>query len=218
MHRRAAGALRERPRRRHFLRLLEFSALRAHGACLPPLRERPSRQVWRDFPLPRLRRGHRRACPVCDGWLNARMGRYGRFLGCSNFPDCDYTRTTCRSKERRPEALRKTRNPDGGEDSLTLPARRSCRLRHPASSVETWRCFAPTDFLQHSVLVWLSRPTRDGLNPSMGKVLVTGVSYEARVRVVGLNRRWNFGDEYAYAVIIHADGEGMYYRFLGSRR
>ena len=27
------------------LRLLEFSALRAHGACLPPLRERPSRQV-----------------------------------------------------------------------------------------------------------------------------------------------------------------------------
>ena len=32
------------------------------------------------------------ACPVCDGWLDARMGRYGRFLGCSNFPDCDYTR------------------------------------------------------------------------------------------------------------------------------
>ena len=32
------------------------------------------------------------ACPVCDGWLNTRMGRYGRFIGCSNFPDCDYTR------------------------------------------------------------------------------------------------------------------------------
>ena len=31
-------------------------------------------------------------CPVCDGWLNTRMGRYGRFLGCSNFPDCNYTR------------------------------------------------------------------------------------------------------------------------------
>ena len=32
------------------------------------------------------------ACPVCDGWLNAKMGRYGRFLGCSNFPACEYTR------------------------------------------------------------------------------------------------------------------------------
>ena len=39
------------------------------------------------------------ACPVCDGWLNARMGRYGRFLGCSNFPDCDYTRNLRTSKK-----------------------------------------------------------------------------------------------------------------------
>ena len=31
-------------------------------------------------------------CPVCDGWLDTRMGRFGRFLGCSNWPDCDYTR------------------------------------------------------------------------------------------------------------------------------
>ena len=31
-------------------------------------------------------------CPVCGGWLETRMGRYGRFLGCSNWPDCDYTR------------------------------------------------------------------------------------------------------------------------------
>ena len=31
-------------------------------------------------------------CPVCSGWLETRMGRNGRFLGCSNWPDCDYTR------------------------------------------------------------------------------------------------------------------------------
>ena len=31
-------------------------------------------------------------CPSCSGWLETRMGRFGRFLGCSNFPDCDYTR------------------------------------------------------------------------------------------------------------------------------
>ncbi|MDE0196948.1 MAG: topoisomerase DNA-binding C4 zinc finger domain-containing protein, partial [Caldilineaceae bacterium] len=47
------------------------------------------------------------ACPVCDGWLNARMGRYGRFLGCSNFPNCNYTRNLRESKKRRGAA------PDG---------------------------------------------------------------------------------------------------------
>ena len=44
------------------------------------------------------------ACPVCDGWLTARMGRYGRFLGCSNFPVCDYTRNLRTSKKERGSA------------------------------------------------------------------------------------------------------------------
>ena len=32
------------------------------------------------------------ACPACGGWLQTRMGRHGRFLGCSNWPECGYTR------------------------------------------------------------------------------------------------------------------------------
>ncbi len=32
------------------------------------------------------------ACPECGGWLQARMSRYGRFLGCSSYPACNYTR------------------------------------------------------------------------------------------------------------------------------
>ncbi len=31
------------------------------------------------------------SCPRCDGWLDTRMGKFGRFLGCSNWPNCDYT-------------------------------------------------------------------------------------------------------------------------------
>ena len=34
------------------------------------------------------------ACPACGGWLQTRMGRHGRFLGCSTWPECDYTRNT----------------------------------------------------------------------------------------------------------------------------
>ena len=32
------------------------------------------------------------ACPACDGWLQIRIGKYGRFYGCSNYPACEYTR------------------------------------------------------------------------------------------------------------------------------
>ena len=32
------------------------------------------------------------ACPECDGWLEIKMGRYGRFLGCTNYPACSYAR------------------------------------------------------------------------------------------------------------------------------
>ena len=38
------------------------------------------------------------ACPVYDGWLDTRMGRFGRFLGCSNYPACDYTRNLRQSR------------------------------------------------------------------------------------------------------------------------
>ena len=32
------------------------------------------------------------ACPECGSWMETRMGRYGRFLGCTSFPSCKYTR------------------------------------------------------------------------------------------------------------------------------
>ena len=31
-------------------------------------------------------------CPTCDGWLRTVTGESGPFLGCSNFPNCTYTR------------------------------------------------------------------------------------------------------------------------------
>jgi len=32
------------------------------------------------------------ACPECSGKLSIRLGRNGRFIGCTNYPDCKYTR------------------------------------------------------------------------------------------------------------------------------
>ncbi len=39
-------------------------------------------------------------CPVCDGWLETKMGRFGRFLGCSNYPRCDYTHNLKQARSR----------------------------------------------------------------------------------------------------------------------
>jgi len=32
------------------------------------------------------------ACPKCNSPLSIRLGRHGRFIGCTNYPECDYTR------------------------------------------------------------------------------------------------------------------------------
>ena len=31
-------------------------------------------------------------CPQCDKVLSIRLGRRGRFVGCTGYPECDYTR------------------------------------------------------------------------------------------------------------------------------
>ena len=38
------------------------------------------------------------ACPECGNWLQKRMGKYGRFLGCTSYPACGYTRNIQRNK------------------------------------------------------------------------------------------------------------------------
>lgn len=42
-------------------------------------------------------------CPKCGGQLAIRLGRNGRFVGCTNYPDCDYTRDL-HSDKSEPEA------------------------------------------------------------------------------------------------------------------
>ncbi len=44
------------------------------------------------FPQP-AEGGDRRKCPNCDtGRLSLKLGRFGAFIGCSNYPECNYTR------------------------------------------------------------------------------------------------------------------------------
>ncbi len=44
--------------------------------------------------------GDPRACPLCDaGQLSLKIGRYGAFVGCSNYPECRFTRQFSESSE-----------------------------------------------------------------------------------------------------------------------
>lgn len=40
-------------------------------------------------------------CPKCGGKLRKRHGKYGDFLGCSNYPKCRYTTGEPHQKEKR---------------------------------------------------------------------------------------------------------------------
>ncbi|MFH1694519.1 MAG: topoisomerase DNA-binding C4 zinc finger domain-containing protein [Patescibacteria group bacterium] len=41
-----------------------------------------------------------RKCPSCDvGYLRVKNGQYGKFIGCSNYPKCEYTQSLAIAKE-----------------------------------------------------------------------------------------------------------------------
>lgn len=44
------------------------------------------------------------ACPKCGKQLTIRLGKRGRFIGCSGYPECDYTRDLNETAEQRAEA------------------------------------------------------------------------------------------------------------------
>lgn len=48
--------------------------------------KRAEREAWLEEHLSSER------CPLCGSHMYVREGRYGKFLGCSNYPDCKGTR------------------------------------------------------------------------------------------------------------------------------
>lgn len=44
-------------------------------------------------------------CPKCEKQLSIRLGKRGRFIGCSGYPDCDYTRNLSGDTETVPETI-----------------------------------------------------------------------------------------------------------------
>ncbi len=58
------------------------------------------------------------ACPQCGKPLSIRLGRHGRFIGCTNYPECDYTRdlNSNGKEQEEPEIVADRKCPDCGSD------------------------------------------------------------------------------------------------------
>jgi DNA topoisomerase-1 len=63
-------------------------------------------------------------CPKCGKPLNIRLGRRGRFIGCSGYPDCDYTRNVDdESGSNEPEVVEGRKCPECESDLIIRSGR-----------------------------------------------------------------------------------------------
>ncbi|NNG13889.1 MAG: DNA topoisomerase I, partial [Gammaproteobacteria bacterium] len=57
-------------------------------------------------------------CPKCGGDLAIRLGRRGRFVGCNNYPECDYTRNVGEDAGAEPEVIEGRKCPECNSDLI----------------------------------------------------------------------------------------------------
>jgi DNA topoisomerase-1 len=137
------------------------------------------------FP-PRPDGQERRLCPVCnEGKLSLKLGKFGAFVGCSNYPDCRFTRQLTDSGENgsagaaTPEATVLGNDPETGL-TVTLrsgrfgpyvqlgegdkPKRASIPKGWPAEAVDL-----------ESALRLLRLPREIGAHPETGKPISAGI-------------------------------------------
>ncbi len=57
-------------------------------------------------------------CPKCGGGMAIRLGRRGRFIGCNDYPDCDYTRNVNDDADTEPEVIDDRKCPECESDLI----------------------------------------------------------------------------------------------------
>ena len=78
---------------RNFWEAFNDSVESIHGLKVRDVLEALNQLLGPHFFPEREAGGNPRTCPSCsDGLLSLKLGRYGAFIGCSNYPECRYTR------------------------------------------------------------------------------------------------------------------------------
>ena len=128
-----------------------------------------------------------RACPRCgDGRLSLKLGKFGAFVGCSNYPDCNYTRQLGTSLSAEPAEGELAEgpkelgvDPETGE-TVTLRSGRFGPYVQRGEGKEAKRSSLPKGWQPDSIdlekaLRLLSLPREVGLHPEDGKPILAGL-------------------------------------------
>ncbi|QRI64773.1 type I DNA topoisomerase [Shinella sp. PSBB067] len=127
-----------------------------------------------------------RICQVCGtGKLSLKLGKFGAFVGCSNYPECNYTRQLSAdggsdaeaSASNEPQSLGK--DPHTGEE-ITLRSGRFGPYVQRGDGKEAKRASLPKGWTPASIdhekaLALLSLPRDIGQHPETGKMISAGI-------------------------------------------
>ena len=133
-----------------------------------------------------------RACPTCDaGQLSLKLGKFGAFIGCSNYPDCGYTRRLVdgngangaadsgpRVLGQDPETGREVSvrsGPYGHYVQLDADPESDAKKKAKPKRVSLPREILPDEIDLETALALLALPREVGAHPESGKKISAGI-------------------------------------------
>ena len=128
--------------------------------------------------------GEDRRCPSCeDGRLGLKLGRYGPFVGCANYPDCKYTRPLAENGGDAAEPRALGKDPESGlpvqlkRGPYGLYVERGVdgTTKEKPKRVSLPQDLAPDLVDLQTALGLLALPREIGIHPESGKQVTAGI-------------------------------------------